>query len=71
MFEISSKAVTSKTDYEIIVVNDGSTDSTDQVIETFKKEIRYIENSENFGLAYSLNNGIKKARGQFIIESIR
>tara|TARA_Y100000816_G_C26081652_1_gene570149 strand:+ start:158 stop:817 length:660 start_codon:yes stop_codon:yes gene_type:complete len=57
----------SKEDYEIIVVNDGSTDNTDKVIETFKNEIRYLENSENLGLAYSLNYGIKKARGQFII----
>ena len=54
-------------DYEIIVINDASEDSTSQVLETFKKDIIYIENDKNLGLPKSLNKGIKKARGQFII----
>ena len=45
-------------DYEIIVINDE--DSTSQVIETFKKDIIYIENDKNLGLPKSLNKGIKK-----------
>lgn len=54
-------------DYEIILINDASEDNTSQVIETFKKDIIYVENEKNIGLTKSLNKGIKKARGQFII----
>lgn len=54
-------------DYEIVVINDASDDNTSQVIDTFKKDIVYIENEINLGLPKSLNKGIKKARGQFII----
>ncbi len=54
-------------DYEIIIVNDGSTDNTKYIIDTFKEDVRYYENQKNLGLASSLNSGIRKARGQFII----
>ena len=54
-------------EFEIIVINDNSIDNTKNILEAFKDEIRYFENSKNLGLAFSLNFGIKKARGQFII----
>lgn len=55
---------------EIIIVNDGSTDQTDQVIKKFIKEhnqidIVYLE-QENHGVSYSRNRGIRKAVADWI-----
>jgi|TARA_Y100000031_G_scaffold117427_1_gene130315 glycosyltransferase involved in cell wall biosynthesis len=54
-------------DYEIIVINDGSTDNSVEALKPFMGDIRYIENEKKLGLPSSLNIGIKKARGQFIV----
>jgi len=53
--------------YEIIVVNDNSSDFTSDVLEAFKGDIVYIENDSQLGLPASLNKGIKKAKGSYII----
>ena len=53
-------------DYEIIVVNDCSTDRTRFALEVFEDEIRLINNDTKLGLPASLNKGIKKAKSQFI-----
>lgn len=63
---------------EIIVVNDGSTDKTDQVIRTFiekhfkpeifgTKTLKYIDKKENGGKGSAINAGIKKSSGDLII----
>ncbi|MCD6162696.1 MAG: glycosyltransferase family 2 protein [candidate division Zixibacteria bacterium] len=52
-------------DYEIIIINDGSTDNTKQVIEKYSDKIRYFY-QENRGPAAARNNGIKKAKGEYI-----
>ena len=61
------KQTLSGDDYELIVINDGSTDNTEAVITPFMDEIRYNLNKKQIGLPGSLNIGIKKARGQFIV----
>ena len=51
--------------WEIIVVNDGSSDEIEDVIDYFRVEddrIFYFENEKNEGLGYSLNKGIGHAR---------
>lgn len=53
--------------YEIIVVNDASTDETREVLENYKEEVRIINLEENVGLAEARNIGIRKARGQFVV----
>ena len=57
-------------DFEIIIVNDGSTDETTlKVLKKIKKnypEITVID-QKNGGLANARNNGIKAARGEFIL----
>lgn len=54
-------------EFELIVINDGSTDNTLEVINQFKGHTQVvIINQENQGLANSLNTGISKASGQLI-----
>lgn len=50
---------------EIIVVNDGSTDNTEQIAKSYGDKIRYFA-KENGGVATALNLGIKNAVGQYI-----
>ena len=53
--------------YEIIVVNDGSTDRTPYALELFHDAINIITNSTNIGLPASLNRGITAARSTYIV----
>ncbi|MBI1266972.1 MAG: glycosyltransferase [Cryomorphaceae bacterium] len=57
----------SRDQYEIIVVNDASTDLTEQVLANYEEEVRIFNLTENVGLAAARNFGIRKARGQFIV----
>ena len=55
-----------KSEYEIIVVDDASTDATCQILENYSDVVRVFNLSENLGLAGARNFGIRKARGQFV-----
>jgi glycosyltransferase involved in cell wall biosynthesis len=52
-------------DHEIVVVNDGSTDSTAAVLAQFGTSIRIV-NQENLGSGAARNNGVVHARGAYI-----
>jgi glycosyltransferase involved in cell wall biosynthesis len=54
-------------EYEILVINDASTDHTAEVLENYKEEVRVFNLEQNLGLAGARNFGIQKAKGQFII----
>lgn len=51
-------------DYEVIVVNDGSTDNTANIVSRFP--VRLITLKENFGAGYARNIGIENAQGEIV-----
>lgn len=74
---LDSVLAQTNTDYEVIVVNDGSTDNSKQVVEdyiksqiagtatNYKSQIRLI-NKPNGGVCSARNRGIQEAQGEYI-----
>ena len=54
-------------DYEIIVVDDMSTDNSWEVIKSFGKMITSIRHKKNMGVASASNTGIRNAKGKYIV----
>jgi glycosyltransferase involved in cell wall biosynthesis len=55
------------TDFELLIINDASLDSSVEIINSFNDpHIRLIHNENNMGLTASLNKGINFANGRFI-----
>jgi glycosyltransferase involved in cell wall biosynthesis len=55
-------------DFEFLIINDGSTDSSESIILSYSdKRIRYIKNESNLKLIKTLNKGIKLCNGKYII----
>jgi len=57
-------------DFEYLLINDGSTDRTAEIMQNFcntTKFARYIENKENIGLAASSNLAISQAKGEYVL----
>lgn len=57
-------------DAEVIVVNDGSTDSTAQIVRDFaalNPEVRLLENPGNRGKGYSVRNGVLNSLGDVVL----
>ena len=53
--------------WELIIVDDCSTDNTDEVVKSFKdKRIRYLKNEKNSGAAITRNRAISEANGEWI-----
>ena len=63
---VSSILSQSFTDFEIIVVDDGSSDGTKTSLDQFRDRITYIAHTTNRGVSAARNTGIKQARDPFI-----
>src|ERR1017187_7276972 len=54
--------------FELLIINDGSTDNCEEIILTYKDpRIRYIKNETNIKLISTLNKGIKLSKGKYIV----
>ncbi|MEA1964957.1 MAG: glycosyltransferase [Candidatus Aerophobetes bacterium] len=55
--------------YEIVLVDDGSTDGTEQMISSLFSpcKVKYLRNKQRMGAPKTRNRGVKKAEGEFII----
>ena len=67
-YTIQSVIEQTYTNWEMIIVDDCSTDNTDEIVESFlfDKRIKYIKNSKNIGAALSRNKALKEAKGRWI-----
>lgn len=57
--------------YELILINDNSTDYTNEIVKEYLHKVRdirilYYENEYNFGPSFSRNKGLYMARGKYI-----
>jgi glycosyltransferase involved in cell wall biosynthesis len=57
----------SDVDYEIIVVDDASTDNSRKIIEMYDGLVTAIYLEENCGVSHASNVGIKEARGKYVV----
>lgn len=54
-------------DFEFIIINDASKDSTEEIIKSYEDDrIVYLKNEQNLGVAGSLNRGLETAKGEYI-----
>ncbi len=57
--------------YEVIIVNDGSTDNLSEVLVKYKKEfgnkLELITNQHRHGAPYARNKGFQRSRGEYVL----
>ena len=55
--------------YEVVLVNDGSTDATEEVIAPYRDRpnFRLLKNAENIGLPRTCNRALEAAQGEYVI----
>lgn len=65
---IESVLAQSYEDVEVVVVNDGSTDGTQEVLAGYADDdrVRVLHNEENRGIPATMNRGVDAARGEYV-----
>jgi len=66
---LNNQSFINRQDFEVIIVNDGSTDNTYKILKNLKdlKFLKIINNKKNIGLAKSINKAIKLSSGRYIV----
>jgi len=66
---LDSLMVQEETDYEIIIVDDGSTDGSGKIADEYSQKYPFIKviHKENGGLSSARNEGVKYANGQYVL----
>ncbi len=58
------------TDFELLIINDGSTDKSEEIILSYSdKRIKYVKNETNLKLIATLNKGFALSTGKYIVRS--
>lgn len=64
---IDSVLAQTYSNFELIIINDGSSDSSDEIVKSYQDDrIRYTVNKENKRLAYCRNRGLELATGDYV-----
>lgn len=58
---------TTDVSYEVIVVDNGSTDETAEFLKQLQGDVHIIRNEENLGFAKACNQGARAARGRYVV----
>lgn len=54
-------------DFELVIINDGSTDKSESIVLSYEDErIRYLKNECNKGICFTLNRGVSIAQGKYV-----
>jgi GT2 family glycosyltransferase/Flp pilus assembly protein TadD/2-polyprenyl-3-methyl-5-hydroxy-6-metoxy-1,4-benzoquinol methylase len=59
--------VTTEPSYEVIVVDNASTDGSAEFLASLSGDVRVIQNQENLGFAKACNQGARVARGKYLV----
>lgn len=65
---LDSMKALSRDDFEVIVVNDGSTDKTKEIVQSYADSFRHFQilDQMNQGLSLARNNGLSIAKGMYV-----
>ncbi|HCN82257.1 MAG TPA: hypothetical protein DIT07_01365, partial [Sphingobacteriaceae bacterium] len=63
---ISSVLQQTFSDFELLIINDGSTDDTEKIIRSFSDPRIVVINQTNHGVAAALNTGLKYSKAKYI-----
>lgn len=64
---VALASVTADVTFEVIVVNNGSTDGTRELLSSLTGDVQIIHNQENVGFAKACNQGARSARGRHLV----
>lgn len=64
---IDSILMQSYKNIELVIVNDGSSDSSKRIIQSYTDpRIRFVENETNSGIVFSRNRGLESSKGEYV-----